>query len=164
MKINIQNIERDLFEIDEDVDIDFLPEELSSFYPGAARVHVVLDKFSTNYRLKIQASMNAHYVCDRCLIDYTEERIAKQSQIFHLGEAPPDADADILYLEYGSKEIDLTPLLKEMIVLQHPIKMLCKEDCKGLCPHCGADLNKEQCQCADELTDPRWEKLRKLIK
>lgn len=164
MKINIQNVERDLFEIDEDVEIDFLPGELLACYPGKAQVHVLLDKFGTDYRLKITMNVLAHYTCDRCLEEYTIKRDGKMSRIVHIGEAPPEADEDIIYLDYGAKEIDVTPILKEMFILQHPIRMLCKDDCKGICPQCGVYLNKENCQCNTDPIDPRWEKLRKLIK
>lgn len=164
MKINIQNAERDLFEVDEEIEIDFLPDELKSFYPGKAHVHVLVDKFGKDYRLKISANFRAHYICDRCLNDYYPERKEELNQLVHVGEAPSEADEDIIYLEYGAKEIDIAPVLKEMFILQHPIKMLCSEDCKGLCPHCGANLNKENCRCASEPTDSRWDELRKLIK
>ena len=164
MKINIQNAERDLFEVDEEIDIDFLPDELKSFYPGKAYVHVLVDKFGTDYRLKIETRVNAHYKCDRCLNDYSLERRGELSQLVHIGQAPPQADEDIMYLEYGAKEIDITAVLKEMFILQHPIKMLCREDCKGLCPHCGVNLNTENCRCTTEPIDPRWDELRKLIK
>ena len=164
MKINIQNIERDLTEINEEVDINFLPEELSSFYPGTAQVHVIQDKFGSDNRFKIDANVKARYVCDRCLETYEANRVSQINQIIHVGAPPAGADEDIVYLDYGTKEIDLSPVLKEMLILQHPIKMLCKEDCKGLCPRCGVNLNKENCRCITDPIDPRWEKLQKLIK
>ncbi len=56
---------------------------------------------------------------------------------------------------YSGDFIDLAPLLCEQIVLQAPMKALCSEDCKGLCPHCGANLNVTACSCQSDSVDPR---------
>jgi uncharacterized protein len=65
----------------------------------------------------------------------------------------------IFSLEYGAKTIDLTSLIREFILLDYPLYLQCSEDCKGLCPYCGADLNREQCICQKSFIDPRWAKL-----
>jgi uncharacterized protein len=55
--------------------------------------------------------------------------------------------------------VDLDELVREQIVLALPTRHLCREDCKGLCPTCGADLNAEQCSCQTGEVDPRWSAL-----
>ncbi|HON58562.1 MAG TPA: DUF177 domain-containing protein [Smithella sp.] len=57
---------------------------------------------------------------------------------------------------YEGDFIDLAPILCEQIILQIPMKVLCSEDCKGLCPNCGANLNTDPCNCRSELADNRW--------
>jgi uncharacterized protein len=57
--------------------------------------------------------------------------------------------------------IDLADDVRQTVVLAVPLKLLCKEECKGLCPRCGADLNKELCICPPEALDARWETLRR---
>ncbi|RKX30915.1 MAG: DUF177 domain-containing protein, partial [Verrucomicrobia bacterium] len=52
--------------------------------------------------------------------------------------------------------------LREALVLRIPIYPLCREDCRGLCPRCGANLNREQCTCAPEEAESRWDVLDKL--
>jgi len=47
--------------------------------------------------------------------------------------------------------------------LSIPMKLLCREDCQGICPGCGANLNQEACRCGEKPGDPRWEKLRELL-
>lgn len=84
--------------------------------------------------------------------------------------AAPDADAELgmeladddldLY-SYDNEEIDLTPLFRDQVVLAVPFAPLCKEDCKGLCPQCGADRNLEPCDCKPPV-DPRWAALQNL--
>ena len=62
---------------------------------------------------------------------------------------------DLDYAYYVEDTIDLDSLLFEQIMLQIPIKSLCAETCKGLCPHCGINLNTASCQCRVEITDER---------
>lgn len=59
--------------------------------------------------------------------------------------------------------IDLSPIVRDLSLLEMPIKVLCKPDCLGLCQECGANLNLGDCGCADEYIDPRMEKLRQLL-
>ncbi len=67
-------------------------------------------------------------------------------------------------LEYGYYEddvIDLDNLIFEQVMLQIPIKILCTDTCKGLCPHCGTDLNAADCSCHTEQIDERLAALKK---
>lgn len=68
------------------------------------------------------------------------------------------SDGEVTFsLEIGSEEFaDLTEELRECIILSFPSNPLCSEDCKGLCPHCGADLNKGPCSCKPSDGDFRW--------
>lgn len=61
-------------------------------------------------------------------------------------------------------ELNLAWLAKEIFYTALPLKPLCKPACRGLCEHCGADLNEKQCDCARETTDPRWAVLGQLLK
>lgn len=61
---------------------------------------------------------------------------------------------------YAGKEIDLTGAVREQILLQIPAPPLCAEDCKGLCPKCGKDLNEGDCGCDRAVMDPRWTALK----
>ena len=70
--------------------------------------------------------------------------------------------ADLDVSVYEDEKIDLEELAREQILLNLPTQALCREDCKGLCPKCGANLNETNCDCADEEIDPRWAELGKL--
>ena len=63
---------------------------------------------------------------------------------------------DLEYSYYHDDAIDLEPLIFEQIILQIPIKALCRDDCRGLCPHCGANLNTATCHCGDAVVDDRF--------
>ncbi len=60
--------------------------------------------------------------------------------------------------------IDLAALAREHLLLSLPLKLLCREDCRGICHMCGQDLTEQACTCTVELLDPRLEKLKELIK
>jgi uncharacterized protein len=59
-------------------------------------------------------------------------------------------------------ELDLTHLAREQILLNLPETILCREDCKGICPKCGSDLNAGNCNCSEDEIDPRWAALKDL--
>src|SRR6202167_2910158 len=69
-----------------------------------------------------------------------------------------DAEAEIGY--YQGEGLLLEDVLREQLLLALPLKTLCREDCKGLCPQCGKNLNELQCSCVDEIEDPRWSALK----
>lgn len=162
MKINIQNLEHDLLDVDETIEPDFLEDELRGFYPRPLKVHVHLDHFGKDYKVDIGLETQADYICDRCLKHFDYGFEARLDQVYQQGGEA--ADDDVIVLESNSVELDVSAQIRESIVLNHPIKMLCSEDCKGLCPHCGANLNTEACTCDQDIIDPRWAKLRKFIK
>ena len=71
-----------------------------------------------------------------------------------------DAEAEIGY--YTGEGLLLEDALREQVLLAVPLKSLCRENCKGLCPHCGKNLNEDACSCADDLEDPRWGALKEI--
>ena len=78
-------------------------------------------------------------------------------------EIDEDMELEILNVESWDETIDLAPLVWEVLVTSLPVRAFCKPDCKGLCPQCGANLNKTECACKKQATDPRFEVLRTLV-
>ena len=72
------------------------------------------------------------------------------------------ADAGVSF--YKDDTIDLGELMRDEFYLALPMKPLCKDDCKGLCPTCGTNWNRETCTCKVEWTDPRLAALKSLLK
>jgi uncharacterized protein len=68
------------------------------------------------------------------------------------------AEAEISY--YKGEGLLLEDALREQVLLALPLKVICRENCKGLCPQCGKNLNTEQCSCAETMEDPRWSALK----
>lgn len=73
-----------------------------------------------------------------------------------------EAETEIGY--YQGEGMLLEDALREQVLLATPVRALCREDCKGLCPHCGRNLNLEQCHCEQQLSDPRWDALHEIKK
>jgi len=70
------------------------------------------------------------------------------------------AEAEIGY--YQGEGLLLEDALREQVLLALPLKVICREDCKGLCPHCGKNLNLEPCSCAEPAEDARWSALKEI--
>jgi uncharacterized protein len=70
------------------------------------------------------------------------------------------AEAEISY--YQGEGLLLEDAVLEQVLLAVPLKVICREDCKGLCPHCGANQNLDRCSCAEPIEDPRWAALKDL--
>ena len=70
------------------------------------------------------------------------------------------AEAEVGY--YQGEGVLLEDVLREQVLLAVPLKVLCREDCKGLCPTCGKNRNSEPCSCAPPLGDPRWSALKEI--
>lgn len=91
--------------------------------------------------------------CDRCLEDVTIEKSNRFEHII-VESLNQDDNDDYIVVEDGI--LDLDELVASDITLTLPFKVLCDDNCKGLCPDCGKNLNKEKCDChTDEWADPR---------
>jgi uncharacterized protein len=66
-------------------------------------------------------------------------------------------------MEFSEEELDLTPLLAATVILNLPLAPVCREDCAGLCPDCGKNLNLGTCACVPDTLDPRMMKLQQLL-
>jgi uncharacterized protein len=107
-------------------------------------------------------------LCARCL-DPVQHALDGQFDLLFrpsgLDEEAPDhsistSETEIGYYQDGG--LLLEDVLREQVLLSLPARTLCREDCKGLCPHCGCHLNTETCNCDTAPTDPRWTALSEL--
>lgn len=73
------------------------------------------------------------------------------------------SDRDLVVAYYSQGQVDLAELIREQLLLAVPMKRLCQEACKGLCPRCGANWNTGSCDCRDEVEDPRLSPLKGLL-
>ncbi|UCF63706.1 MAG: DUF177 domain-containing protein [bacterium] len=134
-------------------------------YPRDLSVEVDLNKFEKNISCQISISTLAHYQCDRCLAEYDRNFSERLDILFHVGPQEIETDEDeVVSISPDLKEIDITLYIEECLIVSIPMKLLCKESCKGICAGCGADLNTENCKCAETPHDSRWDKLMEIKK
>ena len=100
--------------------------------------------------------------CSRCGLVFPLPFSLPFSEIYTAQDAALDEEGLQDKHAFSGTSIDLAPEALRALYGQLPMKPLCREDCQGLCPHCGTDLNRASCSCAVKETDPRWEKLREL--
>lgn len=99
--------------------------------------------------------------CGRCLKEFSADTCAEVLEKFYPASTENiEKDAFV----YDSDVVDITEPLRESLLLAEPIQALCKDDCKGLCPVCGADLNSGDCGCDRFTVDPRLAALKQFIK
>lgn len=93
--------------------------------------------------------------CSRCLDDASFDIDGEVEGYFLIegeGEAPSDMEEDEFDVLSEDNHLDIEPLLRAAIYVELPLIPLCREDCAGLCPQCGANLNEGKCSCVIEET------------
>src|SRR5438067_5409180 len=129
----------------------------------AAPVSLAFDIFKDKqaFRLVGQVRTTLQLPCSRCLepfelpVDQTFY-LRYQPHAHNTGEGEREIEEDDLTTAfYENDEIDLGQLMREQFYLALPMKPLCSDDCKGLCPACGANLNRTTCGCDRSWEDPR---------
>lgn len=110
----------------------------------------------------LRADVHYRYdgTCDRCTGDVHRDCVMKMEHILVVSLNHEDNDSFVLIENY---QLPLDELVEEDIILDQPSKILCREDCRGLCPQCGKDLNQGLCGCRHETVDPRLAVLKQLL-
>ena len=132
---------------------------------------VVAGKLSRNAaKTDVSGLINAplEIGCTRCLtsikqdldvafqVDFIGKDLFSDSKEAQLERS--DLDTDVI----EGNELDLTEVAREQILLNLPETVLCREECRGICPTCGKDLNEGECSCGGDEIDPRWAALKDL--
>ena len=106
--------------------------------------------------------------CDRCLKPL-ETPLNNQFELDYVSgsdyEALPDTELteeQMLISVFDGVAIDVDEIVKEQVLLAVPARILCSDDCKGICPNCGLDRNATDCDCETSTSDPRWDALKSL--
>jgi uncharacterized protein len=118
----------------------------------------------------LSATGHSHFrlrqACVRCLEPFEEDLSAEYTFVLQKGRPNSfsgDEDETLIWLDDEGDQVDLGAEAKDYLLLEIPVKPLCREDCAGLCAVCGANLNQESCSCEVNSTDPRWDALRGLM-
>ena len=165
MEINILPIlknegEKLSFSFDEAIEkniIEFCGESVGIKKP------VSVSGYAINYEGKIHLHMNIkaeiQRACSRCLKLYNENLDINAEYVY--SKDIQNTEEDICF--FSKDSIDITDIVIAEITAQMPMKPLCKDDCKGICPICGNNKNFIDCNCVKKETDPRMQKLSSLL-
>ena len=126
--------------------------------PVSAEVTGIVYRQGTDYIVdgKVKTVLNLN--CDLCLSAFETKLDFDLNEVF---SETPDSDEEIW--ELSDKTIDLKPAVIANIILNMPMQVLCSDDCKGLCPKCGHNLNDGDCGCDRGYVNPQFEKLLNLF-
>ena len=164
MKIIIPDIPK------EGIDVDIQETIISDGAPFAIHARLKVEKIGSEIMVKGNLKAEVELQCSRCLKKFAGDVSVPVDVVYHpveelKGEDYHEIESEELDSDfYSGDELDLISLLKEQVALNIPMKPLCNDLCRGLCPNCGADLNESPCSCSMKNIDPRFEELKKLLK
>lgn len=165
MKIVLSEITEEGLEID--FEEAFPAGPLRWLSPVKAKLRI--DKVGSEVFAKGEVGAEIELQCSRCLRKFPKDIAVSISVVYHpleelAGEEKHEIKEDELDMGfYKGDELDIYDLVQEQIMLSVPMKPLCSEACKGLCPKCGADLNATTCSCEKREEDPRLAVLKKFF-
>lgn len=168
MKINVSEIKRS-FGLSQVLRLDdWGPvSELETRGPVAVELKLT----NVGSRILVEGSLRARVqlACSRCAGDYDdllEVRVDEQFLPHDSPEVPQGEDFEpeqLSVFTYENDEIEIDEVVRQNLVASLPGRPLCAEDCRGLCPRCGVNLNEKACECKPEASiDPRWGPLQEL--
>jgi uncharacterized protein len=146
--------------------IDYQTGEMKQI--ESLEVNATAELLDGQIRIAGDIQTKVELVCARCLEPVVDE-VNRSFDLFYSpipkNERPEEArlkddDAEIGFFE--GEGIFLADVLREQVLLALPMKVICRSDCRGLCPNCGANLNHEACRCETHATDPRLAPLARL--
>jgi uncharacterized protein len=146
--------------------IDYQTAEMKQVDP--LEVNATAELLEEQIRVAGEIETKVELVCARCLEPVVDE-VHRSFDLFYSplpkGEKPEEArlkedDAEIGFFE--GEGLFLADVLREQVLLALPMKVICRADCRGLCPNCGANLNHEECRCETHAADPRLAPLARL--
>jgi uncharacterized protein len=166
MELDLGRVEtRSTFSFDRTFDLP-TPEGGNAACTVAAEAAVT--RSASSYLVEARAKGNIRAECHRCLVSFDLPVDTTFTFILNRGEQSPPLDSieeeDIVSIPImGDATFDLYPRVREALILEIPIKLLCREDCRGVCRRCGTNLNEGDCGCDPEIGDPRWGALKKFL-
>ena len=166
MKIDMRPLlkgDTDVISIDYTLKPDF---EADVSFPSDVRVQGSVKAMAGYIRLCLTATLPFESICARCLTPVQDrvELVFERTVV-----APGTVSEETLeerFDEYAVLEgnvLDVDEALREELVLELPMRVLCSPDCPGLCPKCGKPLKDGDCGCTKKETDPRWDVLKQLL-
>ena len=168
MNLDLRQFESFPAEFSAEVETDSMEYEIEGVeFRDVMNVKIDIQKVRDEYYCHGSANVPVEQECSRCLNPFDAELSGNFNFIVRTSEGSNTEGAgdeeDVLYTKVNEPVVELNEVIRETLLLSLPLKPLCNEDCKGLCPGCGVNLNEETCECRNEEADERWEGLKDLL-
>ncbi len=137
------------------------PQELGDIGVAFLRGRIQFTRVQGGILAQAQLQTELEVTCTRCLEPFPYPTTLEVEEIIGLAGRPRP---DITYRLTEEGWLEIAPLLREQAWVALPMKPLCRPDCRGICPDCGANLNVEPCRCQEGRVDPRLAVLAELMK
>lgn len=163
LKVNLAVLHAGEVEVDETIPADDpMWEDAGIEFRSPVRVHLRAQEISGGVYVRGGARADLLYQCRRCVEPVILPIEEELSFFFARAEEEEDPDAgDETYpLPPKGDELELTDPVREQLLLRIPRYMVCREECRGLCPQCGADLNPGDCGCVPAPVPGPWDALK----
>ena len=147
--------------IDEEIDLGEVDFQYIKPFAAPVRVRGEIRSLAEVVSMHATATVEFHGVCDRCAEPFVRTLTIPMEHVLVTSIDNEDAEDELLLVE--NYRLDLTTLTEADVLLELPSKQLCRTDCRGLCPHCGKNLNDGLCGCRPEVGDPRLAALKQLL-
>jgi uncharacterized protein len=131
-------------------------------FPDPVKIDLKVERSLQTFRIKADMCCVLHGECCRCLEMAQTKTTAMLEILVQRKEASPEElaameeDEDVVILDPGTRKIDLREYLRQVLLLEIPLRVYCQSECKGLCSQCGQVLNNKLCVCTNKKTDERW--------
>ena len=169
MRIELENLEGgrgDFAHVYQPEELNPVDERVRLTEPASVKGRVRLSGNEVFVNGHVDA--RAQVECDRCLqqveapvsADFALEYITGSE--YESTDVAELTEGEMSVSVFDGEAIDVDEIVKEQILLAVPTRMLCREECKGICPECGTDRNTGDCSCATNDIDPRWAALKNL--
>ncbi|MFC1989168.1 DUF177 domain-containing protein [Chloroflexota bacterium] len=150
---------------------DYRVSEVTDIANGSSLIQGEVRLMRTDHGILVKGTLHTEIelICSRCLSSFScpltldiEEEYFPTTNVVTGTSLPPPDDPERFPID-GNNVLDLTEAVRQYALLIIPMKPLCHEDCAGLCPTCGCNLNQAPCKCHIQPTDPRLSVLSKLF-
>ena len=174
VKIRIDHIKHKPYELHVEAPIDLFPvltrmqADGECVFTGPVTGDITVEREFDHLKAIGRVQVPISLTCGRCLVTYASAIDSSFNIIFRKeAERHTDVedetelcDDDLVSSTYSGDELDLAHEIEEQVAMEVPLKPLCGEGCKGLCPSCGADLNTDSCSCSREPVNLKFSALK----
>ena len=157
-----RGLDKQLFEISSeyfiDQDVVFAEEKITC--------SLTSEKQWRGNRLTGEISIPFFEICDRCLVEFTDQHTTEFTILLtYDAELAAMENDNVIWFGDAENTVDIGTVIRDLVLVEETFKKICSADCNGICLHCGANRNQENCGCdVDAVVDDRWENWKKMIK